>query len=93
MSADRIESLVNLTAGLTNETRAALLRAIADLMESSPWDAGILKFVNPTNAPAKGHDDKLENQPVDDIEKLLREEADRLDPKTKDTTHSAGSSS
>ena len=80
MSAEPIETIVNLAAGLEDKARAALLSAIADLIESypiesSPWDPG-LKFSNPGDAPAKGHDDKPENRPVDDIKKL-REEADR----------------
>ena len=80
MSAELIETIVNLAAGLDDKARAALLNAIADLIESypissSPWDEG-LRFSDPKNAPAKGPDGKANNLPVDNIKKL-REEADR----------------
>ena len=97
MSADRIESLVNLTNGMADEARAALLRAIADLIESyplstSPWDSELMKFSDPNNAPNKQCDDKPENRPADDM-KQLRDSADRFAPKTSGTTRPAGSGS
>lgn len=85
MDTDRIDAIYELTGKLDASTRAELLRAIADLIASypaskSPWASDFAKFSDPGNATGKGSDDKVQNTPNDDAERL-RKLAESLDPK------------
>ncbi|MGE3817963.1 MAG: hypothetical protein AB7I30_00870 [Isosphaeraceae bacterium] len=85
MNADRIDTIFELTAGLPNPARAALLRALADLIATypsseSPWDSELAKFSEPKTATSASAADKTENSPTDDA-KRLRKRAESLDPK------------